>query len=73
MKTFIKIKQLLLIALHCAAVGLALSGGAAYAADVAQAAPESATASIPASAKDLVLTGDAKCTRCDDEGDSPTI
>ncbi|OGA99697.1 MAG: cytochrome C [Burkholderiales bacterium RIFCSPHIGHO2_12_FULL_61_11] len=69
MKTFIKIKQWLLVALHCAALGAALSGGAAYAADVAQAAPAAATAS----ANDLVLNGDAKCTRCHDEADSPEL
>ena len=73
MKTFLKIKRLVLVATYCAAVGAALSGGAAYAADVAQAAPVPASVPAAVGAKDLVLTGDAKCTRCHDEGDSPKV
>lgn len=69
MKNLNKIKRLLLVALQSAALGAALSGGAVYAADAAQAAPVSTTAS----AKDLVLNGDAKCTRCHDESDSPKV
>lgn len=73
MKTFIKIKRLLMVATSCAALSAALSGGAAYAADVAQAAPVPAPVPAAVGAKDLVLTGDAKCTRCHDEGDSPKV
>jgi DmsE family decaheme c-type cytochrome len=53
-----RIKQLMVRALQCATLGTALLSGAAYAAD----AP-----------KDLVLNGDAKCTACHDESDSPGV
>jgi DmsE family decaheme c-type cytochrome len=53
-----RIKQLMVRALQCATLGTALLSGAAYAAD----AP-----------KDLVLNGDAKCTACHDEADSPGV
>ena len=56
MTKFSKLKQLLVIAMHVAALGTAFLGGSA-----AQAAD------------DLVLKGDAKCTACHDEGDSPKV
>ena len=68
MKKYIEVKRLVLVALHAAALGAALLGGAAYAADVVK-TPVLASAS----AKDLVLNGDAKCTACHDEADSPNL
>lgn len=59
MNNLIKIKRLLLVALQSAALGAALLGGAAYAAT--------------ASAGDLVLNGDAKCTKCHDAGDNAAL
>jgi DmsE family decaheme c-type cytochrome len=64
-----KIKRILKVALQWVALSTALLGSASYAADpVKPVAPVAA-----ASAKDLVLTGDAKCTACHDEADSPTV
>jgi DmsE family decaheme c-type cytochrome len=57
MRNFMRIKHSLLVALQCAALGLALTAGAAHAADT----------------KDLVLNGDAKCTKCHDENDSSPV
>ena len=57
MKSFMKIKHLMRVVLHCSALGLALSAGSAYAADN----------------QDLVLNGDAKCTKCHDENDSSPV
>lgn len=64
MKKYSAIKRLLLVTLQCAALGLMVSTNA-----TAQ------TAKPPAAAKsnDLVLNGDAKCTKCHDEGDSPGV
>ncbi len=58
MKKLSKIKQLVARTLQCVALGAALLGGAAFAADA------------PA---DLVLNGDAKCTACHDEADAPGL
>lgn len=60
MNKFLSIKKALRLALHSAFLGLVLSSGAAYAADAPQ-------------GKDLVLNGDAKCTKCHDESDSPEV
>ena len=68
MKKYIEVKRLVLVALHAAALGAALLGGAAYAADEVK-TPVLASAI----AKDLVLNGDAKCTACHDEADSPNL
>lgn len=57
MKNLMRIKHSLLVALQCAALGVALTAGTAYAADN----------------KDLVLNGDAKCTKCHDENDSSPV
>lgn len=57
MKSFTKAKHLMRVVLHCAALGIALSAGSAYAAD----------------GKDLVLNGDAKCTKCHDENDNAPV
>jgi DmsE family decaheme c-type cytochrome len=69
MKKLMKIKQILMVALQTAALGTALLGSAVYAADVAKPAPVLASTTPT----DLVLKGDAKCTACHDEGDSPKV
>ncbi|MDO8248989.1 MAG: DmsE family decaheme c-type cytochrome [Rhodoferax sp.] len=69
MKKLTKIKRIVRVALQWVALGSALLGGAAHAADAAKAAPASPTAS----AQDLVLTGDAKCTSCHDDADAPGL
>lgn len=51
-----------------------LGGGAAMAADAPKAeAPKVEAKVIKATAKDLVLTGDAKCSKCHDEADAPGL
>jgi DmsE family decaheme c-type cytochrome len=60
-----KLKWLLVMALQCAALGATLSATTA----LAQAVPVAASAS----AKDLVLNGDAKCTACHDEEDNGAL
>lgn len=59
MNKFSVIKRVLRVALHSAVLGMVLTAGA-YAADAAKGA-------------DLVLNGDAKCTKCHDESDSPEV
>lgn len=68
MKKLIEIKRIVRVALQWAALGTVLLGGSAYAADAVKAPVLASTMS-----KDLVLTGDAKCTACHDEGDSPGV
>jgi hypothetical protein len=60
MNKFWSIKKMLRSVLQGAVLGLLLAAGSAYAADTA-------------SAQDLVLNGDAKCTKCHDESDSPEV
>ena len=60
MNKFSVIKRVLRVALHSAVLGMVMTAGAAYAADAAKGA-------------DLVLNGDAKCTKCHDESDSPEV
>ena len=60
MNKFVSIKKLLRYVLQGAVLGMVLTAGSAFAADAA-------------SAKDLVLNGDAKCTKCHDESDSPEV
>lgn len=69
MKKLIKIKRIARMALQWATLGSVLMGCAAYAADVVKTTPVLASTS----AKDLILTGDAKCTACHDEADSPGV
>jgi len=57
-----KVKQMLMAALQSAALGALLFAASAHAATEAK-----------AGAKDLVLNGDAKCTACHDEADSPGL
>ena len=68
MKKLIKIKRIVRVALQWAALGTVLLGGSAYAADAAKAPVLASTTPT-----DLVLKGDAKCTACHDEGDSPNV
>lgn len=65
MKKLMNIKKILMVALQAAALGTALLGSAAFAADVAKSAP----VTYKASAKDMILNGDATCTGCHDEAD----
>lgn len=65
-------KHRLWIAVQCAALGAAMMSGAAHAQDQDQAKPVLASTTA-ASAKDLVLTDDAKCTKCHDESDNPAL
>lgn len=57
--TKLRIQRIVRASLQWLALGAALVAGAAYAADTG--------------AKDLVLKGDAKCTACHDEADSPNL
>jgi len=68
MKKLMKIKRIVRVALQWAALGTVLLGGSAYAADDVKAPVLASTQS-----KDLILTGDAKCTACHDEADSPGV
>ncbi len=61
MKDLFEIKRLLRVALGCAALGAALTGGVAMA------------ASGSAAGSDLFLKGDAQCTKCHDEADAPGL
>ena len=69
MKKLMKIKRILMVALQSAALGTALLGSAAYAADAATPAPVLASTT----AKDLILKGDATCTGCHDEADDTGV
>lgn len=71
MKHHAEIRRLLWATLKSAVIGVALSAGSGFAADVVKAAPTKA-AVAPA---DLILKGDAKCTGCHDEADetAPTM
>lgn len=64
MKNVLSIRKVLTAALQSLALCTAFAAGSAYAADAAPAAP---------SAKDLVLNGDAKCTKCHDENDDSSV
>jgi DmsE family decaheme c-type cytochrome len=61
-------------ALAILALGAGLAGAHAQAAPAAAAASAPISgAAAPAATKDIVLKGDAKCTRCHDESDSPQV
>jgi len=64
MKTCLSIKLVLLAALRSAMLVAALSGGAHAAGDA------KATPVVPT---DLVLNGDARCTKCHDANDNPAL
>ena len=71
------LRQLFALCVLIGAVGFMTSSLAAEnpKSDAAEAAPEMATPKVEAkeAPKDLVLKGDAKCTACHDEADSPEL